>query len=238
MSETAFALDLNEVKNLSTLIADKLTESVMNGALMPGEHLVQTNLASKFGVSRVAIRDALQELRKRGLAVNVPLKGTMVRPISEENLRNLFEIRRLLEPAAAAKAVSAMKPSDKARLELLLEQQTEAGDAGEMEKVIDLDWEFHQVLYSSCGNQDLLQIVTYIWSQIRQARGLAQSNPRWGEQWSQASLKRHRQILAAVRRKDQERTRKLVDDGIVASEEEILNGLNEAGWLTLETQLS
>ena len=78
MKESDFDLDLKVVKNLSDVIADRLGELIQTGSLRPGEHLVQTVLAEGFGVSRVAVRDALQELRRRGLAVNVPMKGTIV----------------------------------------------------------------------------------------------------------------------------------------------------------------
>jgi DNA-binding GntR family transcriptional regulator len=63
------------VKSLSTAISGQLAEMIHAGALKPGVHLVQTDLAERFGVSRVAVRDALAQLRQRGLAVNVPRKG-------------------------------------------------------------------------------------------------------------------------------------------------------------------
>jgi DNA-binding GntR family transcriptional regulator len=89
MSDRQFDVYPDKVKSLSTAIADRLAEMIHAGALKPGEHLVQTGLAERFGVSRVAVRDALAQLRQRGLAVNVPRKGTIVRPLSCKTVRDL-----------------------------------------------------------------------------------------------------------------------------------------------------
>ena len=104
MKESDFELNLNEVKNLSAVIADRLAELIQTGSLQPDEHLVQTVLAEKFGVSRVAVRDALQELRHRGLAVNVPMKGTIVKPVSYKTIYDLFAVRKTVESLADREA--------------------------------------------------------------------------------------------------------------------------------------
>ena len=108
MKENDFDLDLKVVKNLSDVIADRLGELIQTGSLRPGEHLVQTVLAEKFGVSRVAVRDALQELKRRGLAVNGPMKGTIVRPVSYKTIYDLFAVRRVIESLAIREACANM----------------------------------------------------------------------------------------------------------------------------------
>jgi len=73
-------IEIGEIRNLSRTVSDKLQEMIYTGRLKPGERLVQTELAERFRVSRVAIRDALQELRQSGLAVINSQNGGMDRP--------------------------------------------------------------------------------------------------------------------------------------------------------------
>ena len=94
------------------MIADRLEDMIHAGMLKPGEHLVQTELAERFGVSRVAVRDALQELIQRGLATRVPRKGTIVRPVSCKIVRDVFAVRRVVESLAATEACKNMSEAD------------------------------------------------------------------------------------------------------------------------------
>lgn len=77
MSETTFNIDLNKIKSLGTVISERLADLIQKGTFKPGDHLVQIELAKQFGVSRVAMRDALQLLIQKGLAINVAKKGTI-----------------------------------------------------------------------------------------------------------------------------------------------------------------
>ncbi|MEM9589615.1 MAG: GntR family transcriptional regulator [Planctomycetota bacterium] len=235
MTDTTFRIAPGEVKSLSGLVADKLMQSVMSGLLKPGENLVQNDLAARFGVSRVAIRDALQELRIRGLAINVPQKGTIVRPITKKRVEELFAVRKLLEPAATRLATAKLNSDAKKRLTLLLKKQQLAGEEGDMAQAIDLDWEFHQTIYRAGGNQALLEMITELWSQSRQARGIAKTDAGWGHQWNRASLSRHRKILSAIKRGDVDLSSQLVGDGIDAALSELAVALESTDWWEAES---
>jgi len=72
---TNFNAGINELKNVAQFIAQKLEEMILIGTLAPGQHLVQTDIATQFGVSRLPVRDALRILEKRELAVTKPRHG-------------------------------------------------------------------------------------------------------------------------------------------------------------------
>lgn len=230
MSDLQITRNFPEAKNLSHLIADRLAEMVQTGALKPGQHLVQTELAEQFGVSRVAMRDALSELRQRGLAVNVPRKGTLVRSVSCKTVRDLFAVRRVVEGLAAREACQRMTDEDLVRLAQLIREQETLAQQPDLKQLVEKDWEFHQTIYAHCDNEPLQEIITGLWSRTRQARSLAQVDVNWGREWGQKSATRHRRILEALKNRDPDLVEQRLRETITLAEEELVQGLQETGW--------
>jgi DNA-binding GntR family transcriptional regulator len=217
-------------RNLSAALADQLSQMIQTGVLKPGAHLVQTELATRFGVSRVASRDALQQLLQKGLAVNVPRKGVVVRPISLKNVRDLFEARRYIESQVVRLASPHLTDKDFECLDRLIHEQEQCAQAQDLAHFIEKDWEFHQAIYNRCNNEPLKEIVALLWSRTRQARGVAQANPKWGKEWSKNSTERHRRVLKALRKRDAETAARLIAGNIDTAAEELVDGLREIGW--------
>ena len=89
-----------EHKQLWQAVADQLRDEILDGRLPAGSRLVETELADRFGVSRGPIRDALAELARGGLAVDLPRRGTFVSSLTERDLAEVYVIRRAIEEAA------------------------------------------------------------------------------------------------------------------------------------------
>ena len=228
MAEAPVAL--TGVKNLSSALADHLAEMILSGDLLPGQRLVQTELAAQFSVSRVAVRDALNKLRQKGLAIDIPRKGSIVRPVSCKAVRDLFAIRQAVEPLAVMGACSRLTDQDLAMLADLVRKQESLAQAPELSLLIAKDWEFHQAIYRRCDNAPLLEIIAMLWSRIRQARNLARADVSWGHKWAQHSAKRHARVLDALVRRDAHEAARLVGENIGQAGEELVLGLREAGW--------
>ena len=222
---TNFQINPHEVKNLSTIIADRLAESIQTGELKPGQRLVQTELAKQFGVSRVAIRDALLKLLKRGLALDIPLRGMIVQPVSYQTIQNLFAIRQALEPLAVKEACARMGRKDLQQIEKLVKEQGRLAEQGNIDGLLEKDQEFHESIYRYCDNEPLLEIISGLWARIRQARGLARINLSWGHTWATQSVKRHRKILLALKAKDPQRAADLTVEAIQLALKELAEGL-------------
>jgi len=220
---------LDEVKNLSTVVADRLAELIQTGGLKPGHRLVQNELAARFGVSRVAIRDALLKLLKRGLAVDTPSRGMIVRLVSAQTIQDLFAVRRVLESLAVREACVRLTAADLRQVEAVLEEQETLAGKGDIDAVLTKDWLFHQSIYRHCGNAELLELIAGLWSRIQQARGLARENLSWGRQWARQSVRRHRKILAALANRDAQRAATCTEEAIQRALEELLAGIEEPG---------
>lgn len=207
---------INELKNVAQFIAQKLEEMILVGALAPGQHLVQTDIAAQFGVSRLPVRDALQILEKRELAVTLPRRGVIVRPLNLQEVHDLYELRRLLESHAFSRSVRNFDLADLAEAEAILKRQ-ESLTMGEFIQVLDLDERFHLKLCSRCENGEIKAYLAKIWNRIRVLRSLERD---W-EDWNQNSVKSHRSILAAIRTEDFKKARLLLEEGIDRAETQI-----------------
>jgi DNA-binding GntR family transcriptional regulator len=231
VSSTSEARELKqEVKKLSTLISDRLVEEIQNGTRLPGERLIQNDLAERFGVSRVAIRDALMELRQRGLSVNVPLKGDIVRPVSCKHIADVFALREVVEAFAVRTAVSRIDAAGLSRLASMQREQETHTDKGDLEFLLDADWRFHSTIFSYCDNEPLLDVITSLWARIRQARSVAKINESWGHEWSAHSARRHKSLLAAIERRDADAASSITAENIRSAAAELIGQLRAQGW--------
>jgi DNA-binding GntR family transcriptional regulator len=221
---------LAEVKGLAERLGERLAEMILTGVLKPGEHLVQTDLAERFGVSRVAVRDALHKLRQAGLAVDVPRKGTVVRSVSGKDIRDLFAIRRSVEGLATRLACERMTEEGLQGILKLIREQEELARREDMAGLIEADWRFHKAIYSLAENEPLAEIIAGLWARTRQARSLARANPEWGKGWAGRSVRRHKQIVEALKAQNAAEAERLVVEGIARAEDELVEGLTAAGW--------
>lgn len=207
---------INELKNVAQFIAQKLEEMILVGTLAPGQHLVQTDIAAQFGVSRLPVRDALRILEKRELAVTKPRHGVIVRPLNIQEVHDLYELRRLLEGHAFSRSVKNFGDPDCAETEAIIRRQ-ESLTMGQFIEILDLDERFHMKLCSRCENEEIKAYLAKIWSRIRVLRSLERD---W-EDWNKNSVKSHRSILAAIRAEDFKRARQLLEEGIDRAEAQI-----------------
>jgi DNA-binding GntR family transcriptional regulator len=139
----------------STLrVRDELHAAILSGSLKPGERLRAEALAQRFGTSRTPIREALLVLEAEGLVEVEPNRGAVVRAFDAGDLRELYDLRAVIEPLAAARAAERIGDRDVARLRELCElAETHDGDsATAIESLISLNEEFHGVVLAAAGS--------------------------------------------------------------------------------------
>jgi DNA-binding GntR family transcriptional regulator len=144
----------------STLrVRDELHAAILSGSLKPGERLRAEALAQRFGTSRTPIREALLVLEAEGLVEVEPHRGAVVREFDADDLRELYELRAVIEPVAAARAARRIRAPALARLRELcdLAEAHEGDAAGAIESLISLNEEFHGVILEAAGSARLSQ---------------------------------------------------------------------------------
>ena len=141
---------------LGQQISEVLKQAIVANKIKCGEHLLELQLQKKFGVSRSPLREAFQALRRIGLVEIIPNKGTFVKSITEEEIRENYEVRAPLEGVAARKAYRLMTGEDHLALNEILEKMTLAAKE---KRVLDY-WEhhaiFHEIFIRASGNKLLI----------------------------------------------------------------------------------
>lgn len=161
---------VNEYLPLRDIVFNTLRKAILKGELSPGERLMEKQLAEKMGVSRTPIREAIRKLELEGLVVMVPRKGAEVAKITEQDIKDVLEVRASLESLAVKLACEKMKKDDIANLLHVNKQFIDAAKRMDVDKVIEHDVEFHDVIYHATKNEKLIQIINNLREQIYRFR--------------------------------------------------------------------
>ena len=229
---------VNAIQSTAEVIAHSLKEMIYEAELKPGQQLVQETIARMFQVSRVPVRDALQILIKTGIAVNVPRRGVIVRPLSRRALLELFEVRKILEGSAIRMAIGRITPDLLMELNGLMREQLDCIKTKDVKRQEKLDDAFHRILYEAVENATLMELIFSNWERIKQARCSSTVLPEHGQRWITESIKRHKKVLEALRKKDELLAYQVIVDNIESSQEEITSCLEKMEWIEPEKDAS
>ena len=143
-------------KNLSSSlpseIAKQVEREIISGDYALGQRLVERDLAARFGVSPIPVREALQTLENRGLAVRKPHHGYSVIDLSREEIERLGEFRTLLELQVIRWAAERVDPDGGRDLELQLEKLRQAAEADNYAEFFCEDLDLHRLLWIPSKN--------------------------------------------------------------------------------------
>ena len=138
-------------------IRDQLLERIMRGTLQPGSRLVELKIASEFATSQAPVREALRELEVRGVIETVPNKGARVRVISNDELRQLYDVRAQLESYAALLVTQSAAPIKSKLKEALTLMKRDARE-GDSIAFASSNSHFHRCIVEASGNIVLLEL--------------------------------------------------------------------------------
>ncbi len=130
-------------QSLADGVADELRRALIAGELADGAPIPEVHVATRLGVSRGPVREALIELERDGVVEFDSRGRSLVRPLTEEDFEEIFQLRLAIEPLAARLAAQRMTPEDHANFEGLLAGLDECGT---WEKFHAWDVEFHEAI--------------------------------------------------------------------------------------------
>ncbi|WP_395676484.1 GntR family transcriptional regulator [Inquilinus sp.] len=177
------------------LIADALRHDIETRALPPDTVLRQEILATRFGVSRQPVRQALDRLLAEGLVVRRSDRGLAVAGLTAEDARELAALRVLVEGEALRLSLPRLDARALRRAERLAEDLVEEENPAAIE---ELDVAFHAALYGACGSARLLRLIDGL---RREGRRAYAAQPK-GSAFRAALAGQHETILAACRAGD------------------------------------
>lgn len=145
-------------------VAQALRKAILAGQMPGGTQLVEGPLATQFGVSRGLLREALRELIEGGLVINRPYAGTFVTELSVEQLRDVYEVRRVLEAQAYVRLWPRRDEAFREELRRRFDTMVAALRSGELSEEIRAEFRFHGLVYERCGNH----VMPALWEQMSQ----------------------------------------------------------------------
>jgi len=201
-------------------VAEQIQKLIAEGSLNPGDRLPpERELATRFGVARSSIRDAVRTLEVMGILEPRQGAGTVVRDLSADSLvvplatvlvrkrelvEELLDVRRILEPALAARAAKNATADEVMELEDILRRQREKMRRGE--PTIEEDSEFHYAIGRAARNSVVLKVLDILMDLLRESR--ARSLQTQGR--PERSYAGHQRVLRAIKRRDPDAAEKAV----------------------------
>jgi DNA-binding GntR family transcriptional regulator len=208
---------LDDQQQLTDRVLVALREAITSGRLPADARIKQEQIAAELGVSRTPVREALHLLEQEGLVRLVPRRGALVQGFTAADVRELYELRELLEPAAAALATARATEADRETVQRLA-ALTERRRGG-----FEANRDFHRALCAPCGNGLVMRTLDSVWTH-RAASGLFayQMRPAGAVERMAAE---HADIAQAFAAGDAARLRALVHDHVRGAGEDALERL-------------
>jgi DNA-binding GntR family transcriptional regulator len=146
-----------QIKGTAEQIADRVREEIEEGRLAPGAPLNQVDLAARFGLSRIPVREALRHLAAEGYVTYRPNKGAnVVSPVSAQDVEEIIEIRECLEGRLMDRAVERLTPE---ALDEAAEALNGLNKAKTAQQVHGAHQRFHTLLYRAAERPRMTEII-------------------------------------------------------------------------------
>ena len=195
--------------NKKVMVYESLRRRIIEGELRPGLPINEADFAREHSVSKTPIREALSQLERDGFVENVPGRGSMVSPIKPQDIREVFELREIIE-TGAAKRVARLRGNDELRKEL--EESRKALDSEQASGKYVHEWgsweDVHLCIVKALGNQMLVDVYSGLLDRIHRIRS------HYGQRFTQRRLheilSEHTAILEAIVEGDAEGAERMV----------------------------
>ena len=201
-------------------IAAEIRGEILNGRLKSGKPLRQDDIAAKFGVSKIPVREALFQLKAEGLVTFVPNKGAAVSVLSPKEAEEIYTMRIALETAALERAIPNLTIRNLTEAEELL---TAIDQEEKIEQWGELNWLFHATLYAPADMPRMIEWIQAL--HINVARYLIVYLE--GMNYQKVSQREHRELLDACRHGDILRAKSILVEHLESASRQLVKFLEE-----------
>ena len=214
-------IKLDSYQPLREVVCETLRDAIRKGKLKPGERLMESQLAEDLGVSRTPVREAIRKLELEGYVIMMPRRGTYVANLSIRDVNEVFEIRTSLDSLASGLAAERITDEELERLQRLLVAIGGYIEENDMDKIVECDTEFHDLLYQASRNSRLVGIIFNLREQLTRFRSASMAFP--GR--LKATLEEHRRIVEAIAQGDVAEARAAAEYHMEKSEQTLLESM-------------
>lgn len=202
---------LEERKSAGQIIFERLWQAITCGDIPNGSRIVENEIASRMGVSRTPVREAIHKLEREGLVIKRVHGGYSVTGLVREDIQESFGIRSVLEGYAARLATIEHTSEDlKPLSEKICEFETRL-QADDLEALPKINTDLHDILYSLSGNRRLIKIINDFKNQFLRFRKIILKD----RALARISQQDHHEMLAMMRERRADDVERLVREHIL-----------------------
>ena len=165
-----FQQEIDEYLPLRDVVFKTLRQGILTGELKPGERLMEIHLANKLGVSRTPIREAIRKLELEGLVTMIPRRGAEVAQITEKSMKDVLEVRKVLDNLSVELACDRITEEEKEKLKKACNDFEDAVKTGDFSMIARTDVAFHDIIVAATRNIRLSQMVNNLAEQMYRYR--------------------------------------------------------------------
>lgn len=213
-----FQVDMDEFLPLRDVVFNTLRKAILTGKLKPGERLMEVHLASRLGVSRTPIREAIRKLELEGLVIMIPRRGAEVAQITEKSLKDVLEVRRALDALSVELACDRITEEEIRTLKDACDEFENAVKGKEVSVIAKADVALHDIIVQAAGNQRLQQLVNNLAEQMYRYRFVYIKD----ESQHEKLIAEHKEIYESIAKRDKERASKAAKIHIDNQEKSII----------------
>lgn len=193
-------------RKMTDWVWEELREAIIELRLRPGEPLREVALAEQLGVSKTPLREAFARLEQEGLVETTSFKGAVVTGYSERDLNEIYELRTLLEGAAARAAAERSSAETLGELGDVVVRSRELRDTGDLVGLAELLGRFDLIVYSQVTNQRIGALIENLRAHLTRIGKLTEAIPGRVE----ASVEEHAAIVEAIVSRDPDEAERLM----------------------------
>jgi len=202
-----------------------LKHRILTCALMPGQRIVEKDICTEMGISRTPLREALNRLGLEGLITLVPFRGYEVAPLTLAGIRELSELRLIVESASVALAAQRATQEEIEKLSAVAELQYTPGDRETYENYLRENSKFHLQLAQCAHNSRLQTIVLSVIDQLQRPFYMGLDV---GLDTREATAE-HLAVVQAVTGRDARRAQQLMCEQIARAEQRMIAAFERLG---------
>ncbi len=211
---------------LSINIFIRLREDILHGKLKTGEKLTENRICSEYNVSRTPVREAFRLLEQEDLIQTIPNRGAFVMGFSQQDIADMYDMRREYEILAFRWAVSRMTEEELERIRYEYDLMEFYTGKGEHAKAADHNMHFHELIYEASHNRMLIRILTSYQYYSRLLKEGVEENPDDAEPMDEL-LEEHYEILRALEDRDIKRGTAAVNSHLERSKKRAVGEFQE-----------
>ena len=153
-------------RTIQKMVYDELENAILSGRILPGQKIVTEEISRMMDVSRIPVREAMGRLEAKGLISTKPKWGSVVKQLSRGNLQEISEMRILLEPQAAGKAVQNINDEFINQLEKAQADFAKARKSTQTSELLRTNRNFHFLIYRQANAPILLEMIKQLWDKV------------------------------------------------------------------------